>query len=245
MFMREKQEYEMENRKIRIQSCRRCQGNSGWGSFWHPPYGPGPGMPPGPPYPPGGPGRPPFRPDPGMPPGPPYPPGGFGGPGRPPFGPGSGMRPGGPVPYGSGFGMQSLEEPLSLGEAWNLSEDVREFAEDLERLQELYPDIAKEILRYAEAACDELEYEGSMMYDEQPDKIQFRNIAGKIYDKMKEKYTVQENNDRDENLEMLPENEKEKRYPPGENWLGDMVQVVLLQEMCRRREERRKQRRWY
>ena len=82
-----------------------------------------------------------------MPPGPPYPPGGFGGPGRPPFGPGSGMRPGGPVPYGSGFGMQSLEEPLSLGEAWNLSEDVREFAEDLERLQELYPDIAKEILR--------------------------------------------------------------------------------------------------
>lgn len=180
-----------------------------------------------------------------MPPGPPYPPGGFGGPGRPPFGPGSGMRPGGPVPYGSGFGMQSLEEPLSLGEAWNLSEDVREFAEDLERLQELYPDIAKEILRYAEEACDELEYEGSMMYDEQPDKIQFRNIAGKIYDKMKEKYPVQENNDRDENLEMLPENEKEKRYPPGENWLGDMVQVVLLQEMCRRREERRKQRRWY
>ena len=124
--------------------------------------------------------------------------------------------------------MQSLEEPLSLGEAWNLSEDVREFAEDLERLQELYPDIAKEILRYAEEACDELEYEGSMMYDEQPDKIQFRNIAGKIYDKMKEKYPVQENNDRDENLEMLPENEKEKRYPPGENWLGDMVQVVLL-----------------
>lgn len=141
--------------------------------------------------------------------------------------------------------MQSLEEPLSLGEAWNLSEDVREFAEDLERLQELYPDIAKEILRYAEEACDELEYEGSMMYDEQPDKIQFRNIAGKIYDKMKEKYPVQENNDRDENLEMLPENEKEKRYSPGENWLGDMVQVVLLQEMCRRREERRKQRRWY
>lgn len=141
--------------------------------------------------------------------------------------------------------MQSLEEPLSLGEAWNLSEDVREFAEDLERLQELYPDIAKEILRYAEEACDELEYEGSMMYDEQPDKIQFRNIAGKIYNKMKEKYPVQENNDRDENLEMLPENEKEKRYPPGENWLGDMVQVVLLQEMCRRREERRKQRRWY
>ena len=111
--------------------------------------------------------------------------------------------------------MQSLEEPLSLGEAWILSEDAQEFAEDLERLRELYPDIAKEILRYAEEACDELEYEGSMMYDEQPDKIQFRNIAGKIYDKMKEKYPVQENNDRDENLEMLPENEKEKRYPPG------------------------------
>ena len=177
-----------------------------------------------------------------MPPGPLYPPGG---PGGPPFGPGSGMRPGGPPPYGSGFGMQSLEEPLSLGEAWNLSEDAQEFVEDLERLRELYPDIAKEILRYAEEACDELEYEGSMMYDEQPDKIQFRSIAGKIYDKMKEKYPVQENNDRDENLEMLPENEQEKRYPPGENWLSDMVQVVLLQEMCRRREERRKQRRWY
>lgn len=116
--------------------------------------------------------------------------------------------------------MQSLEEPLSLGEAWNLSEDVREFAEDLERLQELYPDIAKEILRYAEEACDELEYEGSMMYDEQPDKIQFRNIAGKIYDKMKEKYPVQENNDRDENLEMLPENEKKSGIRRGKTGLA-------------------------
>ena len=120
-----------------------------------------------------------------------------------------------------------------------------EYEKDCRRMQELYPRDARQIQSLVDRECDRMEYEGSMMYDEQPDKIQFRNIAGKIYDKMKEKYTVQENNDRDENLEMLPENEKEKRYPPGENWLGDMVQVVLLQEMYRRREERRKQRRWY
>ena len=217
----------MENRKIRIQSCRRCQGNSGWGPFWHPPYGPGPGMPPGPPYPPGGPGRPPFRPDPGMPPGPPYPPGGFGGSGRPPFGPGSGMRPGGPAPYGSGFGMQSLEEPLSLGEAWNLSEDVREFAEDLERLQELYPDIAKEILRYAEEACDELEYEGSMMYDRYPDRLMLEMLCRKIY------------------RELNPDHIDEEGRLQVEERYFHLIQVMLMQEMYRRRCRHYRCRRWY
>ena len=138
-------------------------------------------------------------------------------------------------PYGNRMNYLSL---------WDQPERMED-EEDFRRLQEMYPIMARRLKPYVDEVCSLLEYPGSMMYDEQPDKIQFRNIAGKIYDKMKEKYPVQENNDQDENLEMLPENEREKRYPPGENWLGDMVQVVLLQEMCRRREERRKQRRWY
>lgn len=94
-----------------------------------------------------------------------------------------------------------------------------------------------------EEACDQMEYEGSMMFDESPDRLMMRRVAGMVYDRMKEKYPVEEQTDQDETLVM--NQEVRRRYPPKKNWLSDLIEVMLYQEMYRRRCRRRSCRRWY
>ncbi|MDO5423498.1 MAG: hypothetical protein Q4F41_07210 [Eubacteriales bacterium] len=119
----------------------------------------------------------------------------------------------------------------------------RENDRDMERLKEMYPDVAREILQYVEEECDKMEYEGSMMFDEQPDQVQLERIVRSIYDRMKDRFELPEGDDTDEAMAM--NQETRRRYPPGANWLGDMIQVILFQEMHRRRCRHRNCRKWY
>lgn len=48
-------------------------------------------------------------------------------------------------------------------------EDDYETERDLERMKNLYPEISKELFPWIEDVCDQMEYEGSLMYDESPD----------------------------------------------------------------------------
>ena len=93
--------------------------------------------------------------------------------------------------------------------------------------QELYPDIAKEILRYAEEACDELEYEGSMMYDRYPDRLMLEMLCRKIY------------------RELNPDHIDEEGRLQVEERYFHLIQVMLMQEMYRRRCRHYRCRRWY
>ncbi len=112
---------------------------------------------------------------------------------------------------------------------------------DMKKIKELYPEVAKDILKLAEDECDQMEYDGSVMYDEYPDKVMLERIKNRIYDKLQEKYPVEEEDDRDQ--AMIMQQEVRRRYPPHKNWLGDMIEVLLYQEMhhrrCRRRNCRR------
>ena len=60
-----------------------------------------------------------------------------------------------------------------------------------------------------------MEYDGSMMYDEYPDRLQLRLMCRRIYDKAK----------------------KEEENPGA--WLMDLIEVMTYQELCRRRVEHR------
>ena len=71
----------------------------------------------------------------------------------------------------------------------------------------------------------------------------FERIKNRIYDKVQEKYPVEEEDDRDQ--AMVMQQEVYRRYPPHKNWLGDMIEVLLYQEMYRRRCRRRSCRRRY
>ena len=114
---------------------------------------------------------------------------------------------------------------------------------DLQVMKSFYSRRAARIQEKADRECDRMEYDGSMMFDEYPDKVMFERIKNRIYDKVQEKYPVEEEDDRDQ--AMVMQQEVYRRYPPRKNWLGDIIEVLLYQEMYRRRCRRRSCRRRY
>lgn len=57
---------------------------------------------------------------------------------------------------------------------------------DLEYLQEMYPLEAKKCQKVIAEILDRLDYEGSMIYDEYPDKWQIYRLTQIVVDKLKE-----------------------------------------------------------
>ena len=96
-----------------------------------------------------------------------------------------------------------------------LYNDDRNARRDYDYMKSIYPDTAKRVLPYMEEECDRMEYDGSMMYDEYPDRLQLRLMCRRIYDKA----------------------EKEEENPGA--WLMDLIEVMTYQELCRRRVEHR------
>ena len=96
-----------------------------------------------------------------------------------------------------------------------LYDDDRNARRDYDYMKSIYPDAAKRVLPYIEEECDRMEYDGSMMYDEYPDRLQLRLMCRRIYDKA----------------------EKEENDPG--TWLMDLIEVMTYQELCRRRVEHR------
>ena len=153
-----------------------------------------------------------------------------------PMGPGPAMPPFSgteqtPLPYYQAYGY-----PVAFMEE-------QENERDMQRLKEMYPEVARDILKFVEEECDKMEYEGSMMFDEQPDRVMLSRIRDGIYDKVKDNHELTETDDKDEVFVM--NQETRRRYPPNKNWLNDLIEVLLFQEMYRRRCRHRNCRRWY
>ena len=65
----------------------------------------------------------------------------------------------------------------------NLYVAEMEYERDLERMKELYPRPVQQLLRLVERRCDELEQEGSRMYDENPDRFMMEKEACDLYER--------------------------------------------------------------
>ncbi len=86
--------------------------------------------------------------------------------------------------------------------------------QDLEYLQELYPADVKRCQRRVAEVLDKADYEGSMIYDEYPDRYSMIALAASIYTVMK----------------------NEEENPPSES----MIQVLLFHEIYKRRHGKRR-----
>ncbi len=62
--------------------------------------------------------------------------------------------------------------------------DINETERDLQYMKEMYPSKVKAISAMVEEECDKLEYAGSPMLVEYPDKEYIRKIAREIYDQL-------------------------------------------------------------
>lgn len=116
-------------------------------------------------------------------------------------------------------------------------EDERAERMDYEYLRSMYPEIPKTILPYVEEECDRMTYENSMIYDQYPDKLQLRLMCGRICADIKKHEKLSRNESMRELL-----NDMEQ----GGKWLRDLTEVMLYQELFRRRSgQRRSARRFY
>jgi len=97
---------------------------------------------------------------------------------------------------------------------------------DLEYLQQMYPAEAKRYQKVIAGILDKLDYEGSMIYDEYPDKWQLYKLSKDILDRIK-RQEEKENPDKE-----VPEEKWE--------WLGDLVQILLFYEIYKRRHNSRR-----
>jgi hypothetical protein len=107
---------------------------------------------------------------------------------------------------------------------------------DVEYMKQLYPSVAKRIQSEIDNECDQLEYDGSVMFDEYPDKVTLDRIIDRIYDRVRQN-------------EEEPEVEMNSFFgrPRGrrENLLRDVVTLLLLNEIFNRRRRFRSRRRWF
>ena len=120
-------------------------------------------------------------------------------------------------------------------------DDERTEKRDLEYLKSMYPSTAKIILPYVEEECEKMEYKGSMIYDEYPDRLQIRLLCGKIYDKVKDLPVVRDK--MTEETEGMAQAFRERKKRDGHLW--DLVEVLVFQELFRKRCAKRKCRRRY
>ena len=111
-----------------------------------------------------------------------------------------------------------------------------EYERDRERLKEMYPKEAKRIQRVVEEECDKMEYDGSLMFDEYPDRVMVQKLCDDIYNKVYDNTTA----------EVETEQYKDRRPgggfpqppppPPHRDRGGrDLIEILLFDEMFRRR----------
>lgn len=120
-----------------------------------------------------------------------------------------------------------------------LYDDERLERRDYEYMRSLHPDAAKRVLPYVEEECDRCEGPCSMMYDEYPDRLQLRLMGNRIYNKVKEnEREFYENEGSGESKGV----QGQQHLQGSQNWLRDLIDVMLYQELYKRRSENRRMR---
>lgn len=132
-------------------------------------------------------------------------------------------------------------------------DDERTERRDIEYLRSMYPDMPKRILPYVEEECDRMEYENSMVYDQYPDKLQLKLMCRRVFDNVcrHERLSFDVNGGGDCACGCSADRSTEREKGQSGNHieaqsLRDLIEVMLYQEIYRRRcDHRRRCRRLY
>lgn len=162
-------------------------------------------------------------------------------------------------------------------QSWTDGGEDPEEMRDLEYWQQLYPSQTRQIQQEVSHQCDLLDYEGSVMYDEYPDRIALARICESIYQALMQNGIVGdssasrqefinshtpmntgnnmdddsdpngENYDPIDSVDMMQYPHKDRPGRPNRpsRTLQDLIEVMLYQEMHKRRRHHRKNRRWW
>lgn len=137
-------------------------------------------------------------------------------------------------------------------------DNLEDSQKDWEYFRQMYPNTALIILREINEECDKLEYDGSFMFDECPDKVYLGRIIDQIYKKMQDLieepivYTEDINplqdceEEGEVEIKTSPVTSRRRRNPVrSNNWLRDLIEILFYQELLNRRIRYRSRRRWF
>ena len=128
------------------------------------------------------------------------------------------------LPFYMVYDMEENRGNMSMQMPWLGEEHM--FCRDYEYMKSTYPDMVKRIMPYVEEECDRMEYSGSMMFDEYPDQLQVRMMCRRSFNKF------------------LKDNSRERNEnDDSDQWIRDLIWVLMWQEILRRRSDYRKYRR--
>ena len=100
--------------------------------------------------------------------------------------------------------------------------DEKELLNDLEYLQQTYPGEVRRCQRRIAEILDKYDYEGSMIYDEYPDKLQLCLMCRRAYEQV-----------------MKQEKWEKETYTPEQ--IREIVEILMYQELMERRGKGRRQ----
>ena len=140
--------------------------------------------------------------------------------------------------------------------AGNMYLTEMEYEKDLDRMQSYFPAETKKIMELVEQRLDELDYEGSRIYDEEPDRLMMQKELETLYRQVEGtmasgEQKPKQGKEQQTYFSMVPmaiSGERPRRQPErgcSDNWLCSMVGVLFGTGVYKRRCHHRRCRRWY
>ena len=122
----------------------------------------------------------------------------------------------------------------------NLYITEMEYEKDMERMKALYPSEVRDLQKMVELRCNELEYEGSRMYDENPDRCMLEEEVWRLLERF-----LRENPQFGNMPRQTVEMEAQSYRYHDHTWLRSLIGILFHDEMYRRRCRHRRCNRWW
>lgn len=128
-----------------------------------------------------------------------------------------------------------------------------EYEKDMDRMKTYFPAETKAVMKMVEDRLDELEYEGSRIYDEEPDRLMIQMEIDRLYQQIAGNMELPSAEKGQQSyFEMVPMSisgaslaaQGHGHGDCRDNWLCSMVSVLFGTELYRRRCRHRRCRRW-
>lgn len=107
---------------------------------------------------------------------------------------------------------------------------------DMDYFKRLYSPVCKELLLYIQQVCDQQDYEGSLIYDEYPDRVALERVVDQVHDMAAYMEAPKEADTEGSGPidEMFSQCHCEGCHK--NSWLRDLITVLLYQELMHRRQ---------
>lgn len=116
---------------------------------------------------------------------------------------------------------------MGYGQQWNIPMLANEdrILEDMEYLQQMYPSYAKKYQGVINSVVDKVDYNGSFIYDQYPDKTTLMRMVQSIMAVIKA--------NEDQAAELAPS--ESAPWAEKESWIQELVTVLMYNDIIKRR----------